>query len=519
MFIEPHELSDGARLETAICIVGAGAAGIALAREFVGREIDVCLVESGGLAPDDATQSLAEAATVGLPYFPLDANRVRAFGGTTALWAGWSRPLEPLDFEFRPWVPHSGWPLTAAELEPYYRRAHDVCQLGPCEYEPAAWLTRLGGQPLLDGPGILTRLYRLSPPTRFGQAYGNQLRGAPNVRVLLHANAVELETDESGSTVTRLRARYLSGKQISIAATAVVLAAGGIENARLLLLSNRTVRAGLGNRYDQVGRYFMEHIHFRAGTVTLERVAGAALTPYCRVADRAIARLTLSPALQACEELLNCSVMLEPVHWATRAGAAAVSRLVRTAVRRVRWRRHPLVRRLPARLDVGASGRVRGTTMFGGAVRTWRLHVTTEQAPNPDSRAMLSSHRDALGMNRVRLSWQTRALDQRTCERVPELIARELEAAGLGRFRSDWNAAASWPPPPLQGLRGHHMGTTRMSSDPRHGVVDADCRVHGMTNLFVAGSSVFPTSGAGTPTLTIVALALRLADHLKSLLL
>jgi choline dehydrogenase-like flavoprotein len=146
-----------------------------------------------------------------------------------------------------------------------------------------------------------------------------------------------------------------------------------------------------------------------------------------------------------------------------------------------------------------------------------RLYVVknvAEQAPNPDSRVVLSRERDALDCPRVALCWRTSPLDKRTAHRAREIFGEELWRAGAGRLQSSLEGEGKPWPARLRGAR-HHMGTTRMHSDPRRGVVDANCRVHGIANLYVAGSSVFPTSGAANPTLTIVALALRLAGHVN----
>ena len=511
MFVDARRLAAESTIETGICIIGAGAAGITLAHEIAGHRLDACVVESGALDLEAATQSLYEAESVGLPYFPLDANRQRSFGGTTALWAGWCRPLDDLDLESRPWVPLSGWPISSRELLPYYRRAHLLCDLPPCEYRPADWELPPGTLPL-PGEHIITKIFRLSPPTRFGQKYREALSQADSVQVLLHANAMALDANDTATAVMRLRVGCLSGNRFSVRARHYVLAAGGIENARLLLLSDGVQPSGLGNERDNVGRYFMEHMHFPAATLALSSEHGRAVAAYARGTEGARPRLALAPAVQAQEQLLNHSVMLTPVH--------PYDRLVAALARRIARRAHPLRDRLPPAFDPGiAPGLgVLGSFTSRRAARRWRLHLTMEQAPNRESRVTLTSQRDALEMPRGRLAWRTTPLDQRTAEMAPQLVGAAFARAGIGQLLLDSVADSNrWPPPPLQGLRGHHMGTTRMSPDARHGVVDSQCRVHGIANLFIAGSSVFPTAGAGAPTLTIVALALRLADHLRLL--
>jgi choline dehydrogenase-like flavoprotein len=496
VLIDGRGLENGTVVETDVCIVGAGAAGITLARALMDRRVDVCLLESGGLAPDAATRALSRGENAGLPYFPLDGNRRRCFGGTTGLWAGWSRPLDDVDFEARAWVPESGWPFGKEELVPYYRRAHAVCALGVDEYEPAGWEARLGCARLpLPAERVETRIYLLNP-VRFGRKWRGALAQAPGVRVLLHSNLLEIVTDGAARVVTGLRVGTLRGTRFSVTARDYVLAAGGVENARLLLLSDGARPAGLGNDHDLVGRYFMEHVHFPSGTLRLVDPREARVALY-RARRRAVARLFLPAAVQARERLLNASIALDPRVVGIRGRLARALRTAGEGIRRS-------VRGLAGR-DGQREPRARGL----------RLHYTLEQAPNPASRVTLATERDALGLRRARLEWRTTALEAETFRRCRRLLDEAFRRSALGWIETARDEHENvWPPPPLQGRRGHHMGTTRMSADPRRGVVDEHCRVHGIVNLHVAGSSVFPTAGAGTPTLTILALALRLADRI-----
>jgi len=520
--IDARVIPEGTVVASDVCIVGAGAAGIALARELAGEPFEVCLMESGGFDFEQATQSLYKADNVGLPYFPLDANRQRSFGGTTNLWAGWCRPLDEIDFRPRPWVPHSGWPISRADLTSYYRRAHEVCGLGPFEYDPDCWQRRTGGQQLpLETDRVVTKVYRLATATRLGKIFRQPLASAANVRILHHANLLEVETTENGGRASRLRVGCLAGNRFLVVARFYVLAAGGIENARLLLLSSSVHPRGLGNQNDLVGRYFMEHLHSPSGRIDLANPRRTAPGLYCSVRQPAIARLFFPESVQEREGLLNYSVMLQPVYWGDRSKlAVGLTRLIGTAAQ-WRLRGDPLKANIARCLTEEGFSLLSFFPLFrlGRPLRGFRLHHTLEQAPNADSRITLSAERDALGLNRVRLNWRTSTLEPLTFRRAPALVGEAFQQAGLGRLVLESAPQEhDWPPPPLQGLRGHHMGTTRMSRDPRHGVVDDCCRLHGTENVFIAGSSVFPTAGAGTPTLTIIALALRLADHLKQLM-
>lgn len=518
MIIDARTLEQNGPIETDVCIAGGGAAGLTVARALASRGTDVCLLESGGFEPDFETQKLAQGAITGLPYYPLDANRQRAFGGTLRLWAGWCRPLDPLDMVERSWVPYSGWPIPRDELMPWYVPAHQMLGLGAPEYELDYWeqtsgVRRAGIDPTL----AVTRMYHLAQPNWLTGTSREKLKDMDRARVLLHANTLEIETDGTGSTVTGFHAGCLNGRRFQVKAKRYVLAMGAIENTRLLLLSNRAVSAGLGNQHDQVGRYFMEHLHSPSGRLRLTDARAVQPSLYFRTGRNVIARLYLPQELQEREGLLNYNAMLEPVHsdLMRRAFAATHSLMIKAdrAVMRVKRLGH-LARRYVG--PAAASSYRYGLPGADHPARELLLHHTLEQAPNPDSRVTLDSEIDALGMRRVRLDWRTSEVDRLTLFRGRDLVGEAFARAGLGTLeRCPDDDDSVWPPPPLQGLRGHHMGTTRMHPDPRRGVVDVNCRVHGVSNLFVAGSSVFPTAGAGTPTITIVALAARLAEHLR----
>ncbi|MET0850804.1 MAG: GMC family oxidoreductase [Candidatus Rokuibacteriota bacterium] len=521
MLVDAHGVPDGSVMAADVCIVGGGAAGITIARELSHRSFRVALLESGGLTADEATQSLYGGETRGVPYFPLDAIRTRAryFGGTTNEWAGECRPLDPMDFDHRAWVPHSGWPIGPADLLPFYGRAQELCQLGPFAYAIEDWL-RHGIRPIaFPGERLRSLTLHQSPPTRFAEAYGDDIRGADNVTAYLNASVVELEAPAPSARIHRARVARLSSGGFHVEARLFVLAAGGIENARLLLMSRSAAPAGLGNAHDQVGRYFMEHLYLdRAASILAPKGGIDAFYTDSRLLGgyRVRGLVGLTAAVQQQERLTNfCAIFDEETAQASaRWGRELLGALARREPPPAGGLAH--LRNVISSLAGAGLTRVRGDRR----PRRRRLYVVKnvmEQAPNPDSRVVLSEARDRLGCPRVVLDWRLSAIDRRTAHRAHVILREELARAGIGRLRSAMGRAdGPWP----RGLRGarHHMGTTRMSRDPRHGVVDADCRVHGTENLYVAGSSVFPTSGSANPTLTIVALALRLARRIESAL-
>jgi choline dehydrogenase-like flavoprotein len=487
MLIDARELDHGHVIPCDVCIVGAGAAGIAIARTFRLGSTSVCLLESGGLTFDDRTHRLydgpAEGTALNTSRSYLLSTRLRYFGGTTNHWAGYCRPLDRLDFTERSWVPYSGWPIGRDDLDPYYGLATDVLQIGSFEgtTEGRGWEP---GAVVFDG-AIPTRQFHLSP-TRFGTRFRQELASAANLKVYLNANLVQVGVNDAAAHVDRLDVATLGGKRFTVIPKLVVLAAGGIENARLLLASDRVHRAGLGNARDLVGRFFMEHPGIPVGHILL---TAPLRDPDLYHGSAHQAFLSLSDQLQRQHQLLNGAAFLrfQPVEDAPDR----VQQLART---------------------LSALERIAGRSSSSPPLYA-RVGIQAEQSPNPESRVTLIDETDELGMRHARLDWRLSARDIESARRTMEVIALELGRRGLGRGQAVEEVD-------LEGIdfQCHHMGTTRMSAGPALGVVDAHCRVHGVANLYVAGSSVFPTSGLANPTFTIVALALRLADHLKAVL-
>ncbi len=509
VLVDASELERDAVVEADVCVVGAGAAGIALALALRDRGVEVVLLEGGGLELEAGSQALCEAAQEGIETDPLHLNRLRVFGGTTGHWGGYCFPLEASDFEARPWVPYSGWPFSRRELDPHYEAAHRLLGLESIDYDYRRWLTAEQARDGvgLDGPVLRNYVIQVSVPAiRMGAAYRDTLQADRRVRVVLHANALEIEGNQTASEVTGVRASTLTGHRIRARAQRYVLAVGAVENARLLLASSSVQREGLGNGRDLVGRFFMQHPQIVQALWAHEVGAGADLGRTGSARHIGIAT-RITPEVSRRERMLDYHFLLLGEGGPHREGVLAP---VLEAVDQLRavYSERTLERAVAgfvASLSAGVSRR--------GAGSLSPIGERVEQAPNPDSRIRLGEQRDALGMRRVVMDWRLGELDLHTLARGRALLAQELGRLGLGRLRD-------WPPgydPRSSGfLHGghHHFGTTRMHDDPSQGVVDRNARVHGVANLYVAGGSVFPTSGFANPTLTIVALALRLAAEL-----
>jgi len=527
MFLEARTLPSGTELEADLCIVGAGAAGISLALALDESPLRVLLVESGSFDRKRETQALYAGRNVGLDSYPLEESRSRFFGGSTNCWGGWCKTFDPIDFEERAWLGVTGWPFGLEQLEPYHARAAPLLQVAPLESSPREWELSSISSPKarllrLDDGAIENRIAQFSPPARFGRLYREPIRRSQNIRVVLNANLVEIETDESATTVIGLRLASLAGTTFSAHARAHVLAMGGIENARLLLLSNKVATGGLGNANDLVGRFFMDHPRVVAGNFTPAPSAPGLdfydVTYNVRNKEMmangicAAAFMSVRPEVQRDEQLLNSRVCFESVFAGEEAQATEALRRVRAAAKNRELARTAL-KELPTILrDVGAVAHAVEAHFLRPArlLRARRLITIIEPDPNPDSRVTLSTECDALGLPRAIVDWRLGPHTERSLRRVQQLVAAELARRGLGELvltedDPDEKILGAW----------HHMGTTRMSDNPATGVVNADCRIHGMNNLYITGSSIFPTVSSDMPTVMIVALALRLADHLR----
>jgi choline dehydrogenase-like flavoprotein len=447
---------------TRFAVVGAGPVGMTIAREL-SNSGPVLLFESGGLAPSAQVRSLSRGESIGWPYSLTDS-RARGLGGTSSLWAGWCAIFDPIDFARRDWVENSGWPISIGDIEPYYERAAEVLNLDGAEFDAVRLVAGAADLPF-DKALVRTSVWRFGSPTvRFADKFHAEFASSAALTTLLHASVVDLRLDRDHGRVVEIVVRTIDGREGRVAADVVVLAGGGIENARLLLNADTQCRAGIGNARGWVGRCFMEHPH--------EAVDGVEL------ADAAWFRYSLRPASLDDRHPFMLAFGLTPE---AQRGA----------------------RVLNARAHVYRTADMRDD-------EAPRLGLFLEQSPNPRSRIGLADSTDDLGLRRARLDWQFDALDRETHARTGRLLTDELVRCGVAKHRvvaaSDRRALIP---------TNHHIGTTRMSASDDEGVVDVHCRVHGIENLFVAGSSVFPTSSWANPTFTSIALSLRLADRLR----
>jgi len=510
MHIDARKIEDHSLIEGDICIVGAGAAGISIALDWMNSPYNVILLESGGFEYDDKVQDLYKGKTTGQKYYPLRASRLAYFGGTTGHWAGMSSPFDDIDFMKRDWVPHSGWPIKRADLEPFYARASEKLKLDSCQYDLSCWQKKVPNlNPFpLDENVIWHKMWQISPANGFhgggfNKLYKDDIVKSKNVHLYTYAHVVDIIGNENVSIIREVTVKNLAGKTHTVKAKHFILAGGAIQNARILLASNTQARRGLGNDNDIVGRYFMEHLEIQSAELWLFKPFPTDLFTW----SKSWCELAVTEKAQRENKILNGTAGLYPLT------------LKRHSKPRMEtWQDEDPRKSKDNTVKNWDDAAKEAEKDKGGITWAYEFQTRLEQAPNPDSRITLGTEKDELGVPRANLHWALTELDKRSIRRINQLIGLQVGKAGLGRVRlkeflRDENDTR-WPAGTNAGW--HHMGTTRMCDDPKKGVVNSNCQVHDINNLYVAGSACYATSGAPNPTLTLIALSLRLSDHVKS---
>jgi choline dehydrogenase-like flavoprotein len=520
MIVDLETSGENLELRSDICVIGSGAAGLAIASEMMQSGLDVVVVESGGREHEPPTQALYDVEVSGLPHPGSTEGRFRILGGSTIKWGGQALPLMPADFERREWVQNSGWPISFEELKPYYERACRFLLVDQFNFDTDLFAYLHALPPSFDREQLWYHFSKWSPTPDLREHYLPRLREARNITLLLHANLTRIELDEGEKRVDRILVRSLKGNNAQLRAQAFVLCVGGIETARVLLANNHQAQSGIGNEHDLVGRYFQDHPSAFAGWLNSANPSQAQrlFNVFHKRGLKYSVRCTATPKWQRAHKTLNVSmgVMFEQddsslqdakeMYWTLRRGKIAMD----SARKLFRMMQHPASLLLPAYHYA-----FRGRSFAPGA--RMRIGLTSEQEPNPESRILLSDTRDALGMRRADVRWKLTDLTRHTIRQFAKTLGEEFRRAGLGEIALEsWvlEDSSEWTNHVTD--QYHHMGTARMHDSPEQGVVDGNCQVHGVSNLFIGSSAVFPTSGHSNPTLTIIALCIRLADRLKN---
>lgn len=536
-------------LDTDICIIGAGAAGIALATEFANTKTNVVLIESGGFSIEKKLQGLFDGEVAeGSRHPSANLYRRRAIGGTTTVWGGRCVPFDDIDFEYRDYMPYSGWPFSRSELMPYYERANLFSDAGVFDYCSDSSIGEKAGDmiPGFSSTSVHTStIERFNCPTNFGRKYKSLLKRAPNISLIYHATCTALYLHENGKTVKKLVVKNQKGQSIDIVSKKYVLAMGGLETTRILLSSNNIMKNGIGNDSDRLGRFYMCHLASNAAEIRISKNIPKVIYGYEKSKDDIYCRRRISLSAEAQRShqagnmiarfiypnaanpdhgngILSLLFLARNILHPEYRGAFSFNDfLSKPGTAKTDYIAHlrNVVIDLPHTLSFSQmilrkrflARRKLPSVMLKSRTNTYLLDINAEQSPDPSSRITLINEKDALNIPKLRIDWRTNAVDKNTIKTGLYLLHDEFKKSGCGEISINEDKLKDfWP------VGGHHIGTTRMSSSSHEGVVDENCQVHGVSDLYIASSSVFPTSSHANPTLTIVALAIRLADHLKN---
>ncbi|MEQ1484725.1 GMC family oxidoreductase [Methyloglobulus sp.] len=466
-----------------VCICGAGAAGITLAVYLARAGKKVALLEAGGFEYSDQSYDCYKGKNTGMEYWGLDTCRLRYLGGTTNHWSGRCKPLDEVDFMERDFFELPGWPIQKSDLANYEAEAKSVVDISG-DFTAADISNWTSGKFIPDR-------YAISAPTRFGDKYRAEIEVSGNISLFINANLIDVRLNKELSSVTELVVMDYGKKRFTFTGKNIVIALGAIENVRMLLNCDTQLKGGIGNQSDFVGRCFMEHYNINYGFFSGN-------PKYWKNMKKGLSLYTDSQfSLEHKIGNGNVSMSISPAPPTGGGRSKELRKYIRNNV--CKWDEITELSRKFVDFQCPGDG-ILGTLM--------------EQSPNKNSRVSLDKETDSFGLRRVNLSWQMNELDKRTIRTIGIELAKEFARQDYGRVQLasyilDENAKI-----PV-GYHCHSIGTTRMSKSPEYGVVDKDCKVFGIDNLYIGGSSVFSTGGGTNPTFTIVELALRLAKHLS----
>lgn len=551
VFEDAHQVPPESCLQAELCIIGGGPVAIALARQLGRAGRDVILLPGAG--PQEREEDRERYRGLVEPpgsHEPLEENRRRVWGGTGTAWGGRCVRYDPIDFENRSWIPHSGWPISQAEAEQHLGEALEFCEAGLDDFDAATVFPHTPREILPGFDNVFwssRNLERWSPPTNFACRYHAELRDSPRIRVLLHGQAIHLQLDRDGGRMKGVSVASRPAHKFRIQAKAYILSCGGLENPRLLLASRDVQKEGIGNRYDQVGRYYQSHLFGVCGHAVLREPKQMIYNferdqdgVYCRrrfcltamaqkkkqtgniigfffrhLSGSALHRDAVSSAVFLAKSFVR----------AARGGVGGVGRLwqeqghlLREHIRTL-WEQAPEAGPRICRLSLERVFGRRRLPFFLPAPQggQFPLFYQAEHTPNPESRVLLSPEKvDDLGMPRLVVRIRFSEKDFHTVRIFHQEFRQRLEAAGLGRLVYDEASLSAQLEKKSEGFNSnaHHIGTTRMSAEPSLGVVDAEGRVHGLANLYVSGASIFPSSSHANPTLLAISMAFRLAQKI-----
>ena len=522
-YLDANKVNVNTTIKTDICIIGAGAAGITLAHEFDKTNLSVTILEAGGIGYEPELQRDYTHELLNWSKGEWENIRVRQLGGSTEAWYGRCTLLQPHDFVKRDWVKNSGWPITFNEVDTYIDRALDILKIQePKAISPSFW-KECPTSNAFDSDTLSPKVFLWSEPIKMIKAHGGQIWKSSNISILYYAFAQELIPNEGDNHINSIAVKSSLGNSFTVDANTVILAGGGIENSRLLMLSQTNHSSGIGNQHDNVGRYLMDHprldsiaklcINFNNPRwKTKFKYLSETLTEHGKVQIF----LSMSEEVQRREQLLNHATVMRPAYVETTSQPYLAAKRLFYATKDHRQEdihkrdAFKVISGIPRLFKTGIKKAAGLPLTFSHLVLIDQL----EQEPDRESRILLNDQLDRFGQQKTTLKWEIGESTTASLRTFHRLIDSHLRKNKLGWLESEVLNDPEYVPNYTEAC--HPTGTTRMSDTPQAGVVDKNCRVFGFDNLFIAGSSIFPTVSYANPTLSLVALAVRLADHIKA---
>ncbi len=529
MIIDAQDIEGQSTFKADICILGGGIAGIVLANELLHTNKTIILLESGSEQYDDKVQALYEAESIPSVFPNPRRSRLRLLGGSSNHWENSIERFSPIDFKKRSWVNDSGWPFTYEELEPYYTKAEEYARVGKDGYHFGFWGGKLNGTDIFSNSASFNSKVTKSPlyPTQFYREYGGNLNNAKNINIIKNANVIDLTYDNEKQLVKSVIFRTLKKDvQHRVDAKVFIMCLGGIENTRMLLTFNETHDDQLGNHHANVGRYFMEHPTIRAAhflpfnEYQLDKIYEGMLDGELYIRGRA----SLNDSAQRKYRTNNLRIYFTRLSKLELSTGISSAHIVSNSVKKgeapddfgghllniIKDLDHIAETILKKEMD---------TSFFDSAHKFGGYQITSmiEQTPDRNNQITLGKSKDQLGIKKVKIDFHISEYDKAKAWKTLELLAKDPSFQTIGRIRLlKERDSRLWKS--QLGFGQHHMGTTKMSNNIKNGVVDPSLKVFGTKNFYISGSSVFPTGGHVPPTLTIIAITIRLADKLKSII-